>query len=180
MRNIICLTFLILLASQGTADAQSFGVHGSAGPTLRDTGYSVAAGVDLSPVPYLAVVFNVEQTYIASQVSTYGNVISRSRGARMTLGTAELRVRPFGHKRIGPYGLIGTGIGVARPNEDALFPEEGTTGRVRSVFVGGGLHAPIRERLSIFAEFRMMLVAEEHGEGLMGAGPLRAGLAWRF
>jgi hypothetical protein len=180
VRRIIYLTFLILLAPQGIANAQSFGMHGSAGPTLRDTGYSVAAGVDFSPVPYVAVVLNVERTHIASEVSNYGNVISRSRGATMMLGTAELRVRPFGHERIGPYGLIGAGVGVARPNEDALFPDEGTTGRVRSVFLGGGLHAPIRERLSVFAEFRMMVVAEEHGEGLLGAGPLRVGLAWRF
>lgn len=170
----------MLLASRGLAIAQPFGVHGSAGPTLRESGYSVAAGIDVSPLPYLACVLNVERTHIASRVSRDGDVISSFRGATLTLGTAELRVRPFGHHRVGPYGLIGLGDGVARPNEDEQFPGEGTTGRVRAVFLGGGLHVPVRQRLSIFAEFRMMLVGEVEGEGLLGAGPLRAGLAWRF
>lgn len=180
MRTIACLTFLILMASPRPAHAQSFGVHGSAGPALRESGYSIAAGVDFSPVPYVALVFNVERTHIASRVSRERDVISTFRGATLTLGTVELRVRPFGHHRVGPYGLIGTGAGVAHPNEDEQFRGEGTTGRVRSVFLGGGLHVPVRQRLSIFAEFRMMLVGEVEGEGLLGAGPLRVGLAWRF
>jgi hypothetical protein len=180
MRNVVCLTCLILLPVPGIAHAQPFGVHGSAGPTLRDAGYSVAAGVDFSPVPYLAFVFNAERTHVASRVSHDGDVTSRFRGATLTLGTVELRVKPLGYHRIGPYGLIGTGAGVARPNDDDQFPGEGTTGGVRAVFLGGGLHVPIRRRLNIFAEFRMMLVGEVEGEGLLGAGPLRAGLAWRF
>jgi hypothetical protein len=180
MRRIACLSVLLLLASRGLANAQSFGVHGSAGPILRESGYSAAAGVEYSPISYVAFVFNVERTHIPSRVDRDGDVISTFRGATLTLGTAELRVTPFGHHRVGPYGLIGTGAGVARSNEDQRFPGEGTTGSVRSVFLGGGLHVPLRRRLSIVAEFRMMLVAEVKGEGLLGAGPLRAGLAWRF
>jgi len=180
MRKITCLALLILLASEGIANAQSWGVHGSAGPTLRDPGYSVAAGVELSPARYVAFVFNIERTHLADHVSHDGDVTSTFRGATLTLGTAELRVTPFGNHRLGPYGLFGTGAGVARANEAARFPGEGTTGRVRSVFMGGGLHVPIHERLTVFAEFRMMLVGEVEGEGLVGAGPLRAGLAWSF
>jgi hypothetical protein len=180
VRKIACLTALLLLALRGVANAQSFEVHGSAGPTLRDNGYSVAAGVEFSPISYVAFVFNLERTHIASRVDRDGDVISTFRGATLSLGTAELRVTPFGHHRVGPYGLIGTGAGVARPNEDQRFPGEGTTGSVRAVFLGGGLHVPVHQRLSIFAEFRMMLVGEVEGEGLLGAGPLRAGLAWRF
>jgi len=180
MRRITFLTLLILPVSGGLANAQSWGVHGSAGPTLRDPGYSAAAGVELAPNRYVALVVNAERTYLADYVRHYGDVISTFRGATLTLATAELRVTPFGNHRWGPFGLIGTGAGVARANHDPRFPGEGTTGRVRSVFLGGGLHLPIRERLSAFAEFRMMLVGEEKGEGLVGAGPLRAGLAWRF
>ena len=180
MQKIACLTALLLLASRGAANAQSFGVHGSAGPTLPDSGYSVAAGVEFSPISHVAFVFNVERTHLASRTHRDDDVISRFRGATLTFGTAELRVTPFGHHRVRPYGLIGTGVGVARPNEDLRFPGEGTTGSVRAVFLGGGLHVPVRQRLSIFADFRMMLVAEVKGEGLLGAGPLRAGLAWRF
>ena len=180
MRSIACLTVLLLLASRGVANAQSFQVHGSAGPVVRESGYSLAAGVEFSPNPYVAFVFSAERTHLASRVDRDGDVISTFRGATLTLGTAELRVTPFGHQRIRPYGLFGMGAGVARPNEDQRFPGEGTTGSVRAVFLGGGVQVPVRERLSIFAEFRMMLVGEVEGEGLLGAGPLRAGLAWRF
>ncbi|HJR58343.1 MAG TPA: hypothetical protein VJ813_03050 [Vicinamibacterales bacterium] len=172
--------FVMLLASLGVANGQSFGVHGSAGPTLRDRGYSIAAGIDFSPISHVALVFNVERTHIASRVSRDRDSISTFRGATVTLGTAELRVTPLGRHRVGPYGLIGTGAGVARPNEDERFPGEGTTGSVRTVFFGGGFQVPVRQRLNVFAEFRMMLVGEVEGEGLLGVGPLRAGLAWRF
>jgi len=180
MRKITPLALLIWLVSGGIAHAQSWGVHGSVGPTLRDPGYSVAAGLELATSRYVALVVNVERTHLADYVRHYGDVISTFHGATLTLGTAELRVTPFGNHRWGPFGLIGTGAGVARGNQDPRYPGEGTTGRVRSVFTGGGLQVPIRERLSVFAEFRMMLVGEEEGEGLVGAGPLRAGLAWRF
>ena len=179
MRPIACLTVLLWL-SHGVANAQSIGIHGSAGTTLRDSGYSVAAGAEFSPVSYVACVLNVERTHVASRVNHDAGVISTFRGATLTLGTAELRVTPFGHRRFGPYGLFGAGAGVARANEDPRFPGEGTTGSVRAVLLGGGLQGPVRERLSIFVEVRIMLVAEVEGEGLLGTAPLRAGLAWRF
>jgi hypothetical protein len=180
MQRIAGLTLLILLASKPLAHAQAFGVHGSVGPILTDSGYSAAAGVDVSAIPYVAFVFSIERTHVASRGNRETDVVSTFRGATLTLGTAEVQVKPFGHHRVGPYALIGTGAGIARPNENERFPGEGTSGRVRSVFLGGGLHAPIRRRLSIFAEFRMMLVGEVEGEGLLGAGPLRAGVVWRF
>ena len=180
MRRIACQTVLLLLASGGVANAQSFGVHGSAGPVVRESGHSVAAGVELSPISYVAFVLNVERTHIASRVDRDGDLISTFRGATLTLGTAELRVTPFPQHRVGPYGLIGMGAGVARANEEQRFPGEGTTSSVRAVFLGGGLQIALRQHLSIFGDFRMMLVAEVKGEGLLGAGPLRAGLAWRF
>lgn len=179
MRRIACLTILLLL-SQGVANAQSIEVHGSAGTTLRDGGYSVAAGVEFSPIPYLSCVFNAERTHVPSRVNRDAGGISTFRGATLTLGTAELRVTPFGRRRVGPYGLFGVGAGVARANEDPGFPGEGTTGSARSVVLGGGLRGPVSERLSIFVEVRIMLVAEVEGEGLLGTAPLRAGVAWRF
>ena len=138
MQKIACLALLILLASRGMANAQSRSVHGSAGPTLRDPGHSVAAGVEFSPARYVAFVFNVERTHLADYVRHDEDVISTFRGATLTLGTAELRVTPFGNHRPGPYGLFGTGAGVARPNRDAQFPGEGISSRVRSMFLAAG------------------------------------------
>jgi hypothetical protein len=49
---------------------------------------------------------------------------------------------------------------------------------VRAIFFGGGIHLPLRQQLSLFADARMMVGAEA-GE-LLAVAPLRAGLAWRF
>ena len=180
MKGRTCLTLLMLVASASLATAQSVGVHASAGPTFGESGYSVAAGVDLSPTSYLGFVLNLERTHVASRISHDGEVNSRFRGATLTLGTAELRLTAFPRRRIRPFGLFGMGAGKARGNVDEIFPGEGTTGDVRAVFFGGGLQVSVRERLSVFAEVRMMLVGETEGEGLLGVGPARAGLAWRF
>lgn len=176
----VTLILTFLATSQSVANAQSVGVHAAAGPTYGERGYSVAAGVDLAPSPYVGVVINVERTHVASRVTRDGTATSRFRGATITLGTAELRVTAFGRRRVRPFGLFGMGAGTARPNVDELFPGEGTTGAVRAVFFGGGLHVSVLERLSVFTEVRMMLVGETEGEGLLGVGPVRAGLAWRF
>ena len=180
MPTISCLTILLLLAFHGVAHAQFVEVHGSVGPLIREEGHSVAVGVGFFPSQYLGVVLNVERTHVASRVSYDHGGTSTFGGATMGLGTAELRVTPFGHRRPGPYGLIGMGAGVARPNEDPRYPDEGTTGTVRALFAGFGLHVPVRRRLRVLVEFRMMLVAEDRGQGMLGAGPLRAGVAWRF
>ena len=180
MKGHLCLILLMLPASAGVVSAQSVGVHAAGGPTFGERGWSVAAGVDLSPTSYLGFVFNFERTHVESRLTREGGVTSRFRGATLTLGTAELRLTAFPSRRVRPFGLCGMGAGNARPNVDEIFPGGGTTGGVRAVFFGGGLHLAVRERLSVFTEVRMMLVGETEGEGLLGIGPVRAGLAWRF
>jgi hypothetical protein len=95
----------------------------------------------------------------------------------LTLGSAQLRVTPFGSNRVGPYGLVGFAAGVSRPNVNETFPDPGTND-VRAVFFGGGLHVPLQERVSLFADGRMMIGAEA-GE-LLAVAPIRLGVAWRF
>ena len=93
------------------------------------------------------------------------------------MGAAELRVTLLSRDRITPYGLAGFGAGVSRPNVNEIFPEPRTNG-VRAIFFGGGIHVPLHQQLSLFADARMMVGAEA-GE-LLAVAPLRAGLAWRF
>jgi hypothetical protein len=95
----------------------------------------------------------------------------------LTLGSAQLRVTPFGHDRVGPYGLVGFAAGVSRPNVNEMFPDP-VTNDVRAVFFGGGIHVPLKERVSLFADGRMMVGAEA-GE-LLAVAPIRAGVALRF
>ena len=177
MRVIPGLLFLLLM-SPSIASAQSFLLQGSAGPTVVDTGYSLAGGVGFSPTSHLTVQFDVERTYLSSRLRSDGRGgFAGFRGGTLTLGSAQLMVTPLGRDRVGPYGFAGFAAGVSRPNVNEAFPDP-VTNDVRAVFFGGGIHVPVKERVSIFADGRMM-VGSEAGE-LLAVAPIRAGIAWRF
>jgi hypothetical protein len=177
MRIIVGLVFL-LLASPCIASAQSFVLQGSAGPTLVDTGYSLAGGIGVSPTSHLTVQFDVERTHLSSRLSSDGRGgLAGFRGGTLMLGSAHLRVTPFGANRVGPYGLAGFAVGVSRPNVNEAFPNP-VTNDVRAIFFGGGIHVPVKERVSIFADARMMVGSE--ASELLALAPIRAGVAWRF
>ena len=72
MRVIRGLVFLLLSTIPCTASAQSFVVQGSAGPTLIDSGYSLAAGIGLSPTSHLTLLFDVEGTHLSSRLRSDG------------------------------------------------------------------------------------------------------------
>jgi hypothetical protein len=178
MRVMSVLLLLPSLVFPRIASGQSFVLQGSAGPTLVDTGYSVAGGLGFSPTSHLTVLFDVERTHLASRLSSDGRGgFAGFRGGTLTLATAQLRVAPLGRDRIGPYGLAGFAAGVSHPNVNEMFPNA-VTNDVRAVFFGGGIHVPLKARLNLFADARMMLGAEA-GE-LLAVAPIRAGLAWRF
>ena len=178
MRVIPVLVLILLLATPCVASAQSFVVQGSAGPTLVDSGYSLSGGVGFWPTSRLAVLFDIERTHLSSRLSSDGRGgFTGFRGGTLTLGSAQLRVTPFGRDRVGPYGLVGIAAGVSRPNVNELFPDP-VTNDVRAMFFGGGIHVPIKESISFFADGRMMIGAEA-GE-LLAVAPIRAGVAWRF
>jgi hypothetical protein len=178
VRLISVLMFLVLLAWPAVARGQSVEVHGSAGPTMLDTGNSVAAGVAISPTSWLTILFTGERTHVQSRITREGNLISASRGGTLLLATTEVRFTPFGRRRFGPYGLTGLAFGVSRPNVNEMFPHR-VTHAVAGMFMGGGVSAPVGERLTIFADARM-LVGGEGREGMVAVAPVRAGIAWRF
>jgi hypothetical protein len=178
MRLIPGLLSLLLLVCPRIASSQSFVLHGSAGPTLIDTGYSLAGGIGFSPTSHLTVTFDGERTHLSSRLRSDGRGgFTGFRGGTLTVGSAQLRVTPFGRDRVGPYGLVGFAAGVSRPNVNELFPDP-VTNDVGAIFFGGGIHVPLRERVSLFADGRMMIGAEA-GE-LLAVAPIRAGVAWCF
>jgi hypothetical protein len=179
VRFIPGLFVLILLVAPAHVSAQRFAAHASGGPTLTDSGYSVAAGLGVGVTSRLTFDVDVERTHLSSQVIRDARgVTSGFRGGTLTLGTAQLRASLFDSRRIGPYGVVGFAAGVSRPNVTALFPTR-VTNDVRAVFAGGGIHAPLTSRLSAFADVRMMVGAEDI-EGIVAVVPLRAGVALRF
>ena len=180
MQGIAVLIVSLVLALPTIASGQSFELYGAAGPTLTDPGSSVAVGGGFSPRPWLTVAFSVERTQLSTQTTfdEQGRILSSFRGGTMYLGTGEVRFTPFGPDRLGPYGLAGLAAGVSRPHVTARHPDR-VTNDVRAVLAGGGLQVPLRGRLALFAEARMMLGAEGI-EGIVAVAPLRAGVTWRF
>ena len=144
MRLIRGLILLVFVATPGIARAQSFVLHGSAGPTLFDSGYSLAGGIGYSPTSHLTLLFDVEQTHLSSRLSSDGRGgFSGFRGGTLTLGSAQLRVAPFGRNRVGPYGLVGFAAGVSRPNVNDMFPNP-VTNDVRAIFSAAGSRCRFR------------------------------------
>ena len=143
---------------------------------MTDPGHSLAAGLAFSPTSHLTFMVDVERTHLSSQIHTDARgVTSAFRGGTVTLAAPALRVSLLGGDRVGPYGLVGLAAGVSRPNVTDLFPS-----RVRGPFAGGGILVPLRNRVTFFAEARMMLVVGKEADELFAVAPFRAGIAWRF
>lgn len=167
---------LLLFAS--TARGQSLGVQGSAGPTIADRGYSLSAAVTFSPAARVTLLFGVDRSHLLSRVRSDGRGGgSWFRGGTFTFASVEARGYLLGRDRVTPYLLAGIGAGVSRPTVNARFPDR-VSNDVRAVFLGGGIHVPLSDRLSVFGDARLVTGAEA-GE-LLALVPVRAGLAWRF
>ena len=171
---LLAALFLIPCAANG----QTF-VHVSAGPTLSDRGYSLAAGLGFSPSSRLTLMASVDRTHLPSRRKVYPGSFSEFRGGTVTLAAAEVQVSLLGRDRIGPYGLAGFATGVSRPNVTAVFPDR-VSHRVGAPFLGGGIQVPLRNRLRLVADARLMLVIGTEADSLFAIAPLRAGLAWDF
>jgi opacity protein-like surface antigen len=177
--RVLATLTLLLVASTNGADAQTLGVHAAGGPTLVDAGYSFAAGLNYAPTSRLALLFQYDHTHINSRTTGDGRgTVTNFRGGTLSLGSAELRVTPFRHDRIGPYGLAGVAVGISTPNVNAVFPTR-VTNKAGGLALGGGMHVPFGDRIAAFADVRI-IVGAEGDDGVLGVAPVRAGLLWRF
>jgi hypothetical protein len=176
IKLFICGALLIVypVAARG----QSLDVHGSAGPTVTDAGYSVAAGIGVAPTSRLGFSIGVESTHLSTRIDRGPDSVSYFRGGTYLLGTGELQFAPRGRGRVGPFALVGFTAGISRPNVNDVFPTP-VTNLARAVFGGGGVLVPLSAQLTVFADARM-LIGSEGNDGLVAVAPLRAGIAWRF
>jgi hypothetical protein len=178
MRVLPIVASFLILSGPTLAHGQSVVVHGSAGPTLVDPGYSLAGGAGWAPWSRVTVSLNLERTHLSSRVRSDGrDGTSTFRGGSLTVGAAELGLSLLPRHRVTPYVLAGYAAGVSRPHVNRAFPQR-VTNDVRAVFGGAGIHVPLRPRLSLFADVRMLIGEENHE--LLAVAPLRAGLSWRF
>jgi hypothetical protein len=178
VRVVLVSICAVLLACPPAVRGQSFEVYGSAGPTITDAGYSLAAGAGMSSASRFSVFVSAERTHLSSQIRRAGGSVSAFRGGTFLLGSVELRFAPLGHRRAGPFATGGFAAGVSRPNVNETFPTP-VTNRASAVFGGGGLIVPLASRATAFADARM-LFGVEGPEGIVAVAPLRAGIAWRF
>jgi len=169
---------VLLAFCPSAAPGQSFELYGSAGPTITDPGLSLAGGVGVSLTSRLSLLANIERTHLWSQIRRESDSTSYFRGGTILLGSAELRFAPRGRGRVGPFAVAGFAAGASRPNVNEVFPTPVTNG-ARAVFGGGGLLVPFGQRLTAFADVRM-LIGAEGSEGIVAVAPARAGVAWRF
>jgi hypothetical protein len=178
MRVVYAVLMSFVVLSPAPAAGQTWEVQGSAGPTTTDPGHSVALGVGVSPTSRLTFLLTAERTHLTGGTGRDGDVFWRERGGTVYLGTAELRVTPWGRDRIGPFLLAGVSAGVSHPNVNAAFPTR-VSNDVRALAVGGGLLVPLRHDVAIVAEYRF-IYGTDGVEGIVAVAPIRAGVSWRF
>ncbi len=180
MRVIPAVLTVLVVVSPASVSGQTFDLHGSGGPTVTDPGYSLAAGLGFSPTSRVTAMVDVERTHLPSRIRTYPDGgTSAFRGGTLTLGAAALCVSLLGRDRVGPYVLGGLAAGVSRPNVTDTFPTQ-VTNEVWAPFFGGGIQVPLRDRVTFFADVRMMLVVGKEADELFAVVPIRGGIAWRF
>lgn len=178
MYLVAVFVLVAVLGVPTRARPQALELRAAAGPTLVDRGYSLAAGAGWAPWSRLTLSINVERTTLSSRTSTDNRGgTSGFRGGTVTIGTAEVQVSLLPRDRLTPYLLGGFAAGVSRPTVNATFPRR-VGNDVRAVFGGGGIHVPLRPRLGLFADTRL-LIGEEANE-LLAYWPVRVGLIWRF
>jgi hypothetical protein len=180
MRALCVVSFVLVLAAT-VASAQSLApsvsIQAAAGPTIVDTGYHVSAAVGFSPMSRVTLLLDVQRTHLSSRSTRSERGSGAFRGGTMTAVSGEVRVGLWPAQRVTPYVLAGLGAGVSQPTVNEAFPDR-VTNDVRFMFFGGGIHVPLRERLSLFSDARL-LVGAEAGETL-AIVPVRVGIAWRF
>jgi hypothetical protein len=170
--------FLVPAGASAQSPASSFSIQGAAGPTIVDPGHNLSAAIGFSPMPRLTLLLDVQRTHIPTRITRHEHGSSATRGGTLTALSGEVRVSLWPSPRVTPYALAGLGGGISRPNVNATFPS-----RVKNsagfLFFGGGVQVPVRERLSVFGDVRMLAGAEGN-DGVLAMIPVRVGVSWRF
>jgi hypothetical protein len=130
-----------------------------------------------SPISRVTLLLNVERTQLSSRITHNEGGSSAFRGGTLTAVSGEMRLGLWPAQRVTPYMLAGLGAGVSQPTVNEAFPDA-VTNNVRFILFGGGVHVPLRERLSLFGDARLMVGAEA-GDTL-AIVPVRVGIAWHF
>lgn len=177
--SVVCLLSVLVPAGASAQSlASSVSIQGALGPTMIDSGHNVSAAVGFSVMPRVTLLVDVQRTQLSSRFTRHERGGSAFRGGTLTAVSGEARVSLWPAGRVTPYALAGLGAGISRPNVNATFGDSGTNS-ARFMFFGGGVQVPVRERLSVFGDVRL-IGGVEGNNGLLAMMPVRIGVAWRF
>lgn len=180
------LVMLVLLLSAAGASAQDaagapqlrWSIEGAAGVQLGRSGTIQSVAFGFAPTRNLTVLIGADRSRIDEEIEFHAGGSSGDYGERIELVSAHVRYAFFTQWRVSPYVVAGVGGGVERPHISAYFPY-GIDRKIFAIYCGGGARIPIHRRLDAFADWRAIITMDEDSE-MGGAGPLRAGLAFRF
>jgi opacity protein-like surface antigen len=153
-------------------------IEGAAGVQLDYTGTIQSVAFGFAPTRSLTFLIGAERSRTDDEIEFYPDGYASERGGRVEFVSAELRYAFFANKRVSPYLVGGAGGGVERPNVNRFFPHAADS-NIFVIYYGAGARIPIHRRLDVFADWRLIVTADEGAE-MAVLGPLRAGIAFRF
>jgi hypothetical protein len=178
---------LALLLSAAAASAQGAGgsdaplrwsIEGTAGVQLGYTGPFQSLAFGFAPTRSLMFLVGAERSRTEDEIEFYPDGYASERGGLVEFVSAEVRYAFFANARISPYVVGGMGRGMERPNINEFFPH-GVDRPIIAIFYGAGARIPIHRRLDAFADWRLIITADDAAE-MAVLGPLRAGISLRF
>ena len=181
------LVMLVLVLSAAAAWGQDaaggapqlrWSIEGAAGVQLDYTGTIQSVAFGFAPTRSFTFLIGAERSRTEDEIEFYPDGYASERGGLVEFVSAELRYAFFANKRVSPYLVVGAGGGVERPNVNKFFPHAADSNIV-AIYYGGGARIPIHRRLDAFADWRLIITADEGAE-MAVLGPLRAGIAFRF
>jgi hypothetical protein len=182
--GLVILALALAAAGASAQDAargapqRRWSIEGAAGVQLQYTGTIQSVAFGFAPTRSLTLLLGAERSRTDDEIEFYPDGYASERGGRVEFVSAELRFAFFANRRVSPYAVAGTGGGVERPNVNEFFPH-GVDRKIAVIYYGAGARIPIHRRLDAFADWRLIITADDAAE-MAVLGPLRAGVAFRF
>jgi hypothetical protein len=174
---VLSLVAPAVAAAQGAGTGVS--VQGAFGSHIKGGGNTQTLSVGYSPDERIGFLLSAERLHLPTEIKRYEHGFGATRGGTTTFISGEVRLSPFMFNRMSPYGLVGVGRGISRPNVNDIFPDP-VKRNAALLFAGGGVRLTLTERLSAFADMRFMLQVDRTETGVFLFLPVRGGVAWTF
>ena len=165
-------------AAGGAPPRPRWSIEGAGGVQLGYSGTILSTAFGFAPTRSLTLLIGAERSRTDDKIEFYPGGSSSERGGLVEFVSAELRYAFFAKGRVSPYGVVGAGGGVERPNVNEYFPY-GVDRKIVVIYYGAGARVPLHPRLDAFADWRLIVAADDAAE-MAVLGPLRVGVAFRF